>query len=194
MKKEKTQRIRLIKNIRIKFIVTSIIKLIIYLVLAYNIYFLLNTTITKKSYIDIFGFNFFSVESNLMEDELGKNDLVISKKNNQTELKIDDIIVSNVNNKIRINRIINIREINGVTKYVTKFDKNFQPDIEELTIEDIIGKEVKGFKGLGLFLKIGQSKITTVIICISLILYYRYLKELDKKREKKKNLELKKEL
>ena len=187
MKNKETWKKKKIRKSKIKNIVAYILIAIIYVIFVYNVIFLLNTTITKRNYLSIFGISLLINDSKAMEDELRKNEVIIAKKVKEEDLNINDIIVSNIKGNIKINRIINIDNESGNKKFVTKFDVNFQPEIEEPTIEKIIGKKVGGIKGLGVFLKIAQSKVTTVIMCIFLILNYNRLKRLERKRIKRKN-------
>ena len=167
----------------------KIIKLIFYtivfLCVTYKIIFLLSTTITQKDYMKFFGITFLNMESELMEDELSKNDFVMLKAVKENELQEGDIIAYTVNDQIRINKIINTK--NG---YTTKSNKNYYPDIEKIEYEEIIGKKVGNIPHLGTVIKILQSKITSVVIFIFLVFgfganKYIYIKRIERAKKKK---------
>jgi len=154
--------------------------------LAYNIIFLLNTTITQKDYMKLFGITLFNMESDLMEEEVSKNDLVIVKSVSEKNLQEGDIIAYTVNGQTRINKIINAR--NG---YTTKSNQNYHPDIEKISYEQIIGEKVVNIPFHGIFIKILQSKVTSSFIFMFLIftfIYNRYIniKKIERARKKEK--------
>lgn len=161
-------------------IVKLIFFTIMFLCFTYNIIFLLSTTITQKHYMKLFGITFLNMESELMEDELSKNDFVMLKAVKENELQEGDIIAYTVNGQTRINKIINIK--NG---YITKSNKNYYPDIEKIQIENIIGEKVLNIPSLGILLEIMQSKITSVFIFIFLTSGFITNMYKEKKREER---------
>lgn len=166
--------------------------IIIFLSILYNVLFCSITTFTKKKYLKIFGISLFSVNNELMKDELNKNDLVIAKKVEVSKLKVGDIIAYEINGNIRINKLFDIKsnKSDGKIQYITKSNANFQPDIEKLTDKNIIGIKVINISGLGLLLKILQNKITTILIFVILcgkFWYNKFLYQKQKSRNRKKN-------
>lgn len=159
----------------------KILNLILYIVVGvvfvYNILFLLSTTITQRDYMRMFGITFLNMESDLMEEDISKNDLVIVKSVSEKNLQEGDIIAYTVNGHTRINKIINTKK-----GYTTKSNKNYHPDIEKIEFEQVIGEKVANIPFLGIFIKILQSKITSVFIFIFLI--FRFTTDIykDKKR------------
>lgn len=159
--------------------------------MTYNIVFFFNATITNRKFLNIFGISMFSIETNAMENDLYKNDLIIAKRIRLNKVSENDIIIWNVNDNIRINKVIEIynNSENGKKVYVTKFNKNYQPDKEQLTENNLIGIKIKSFRYIGILLKILQSKITTGIIFIILCMYFIYNKKVyirNRKRARKK--------
>ena len=148
--------------------------------MVYNTMFLLTTTITGKDYIKILGFTVLNMNSELMEDELSKNDLIIVKSTNEKSLKEGDIIAYTVNGKTRINKIINTE--NG---YTTKYNKSYYPDVEKIEYNQVIGKKIINIPFLGTIIKILQSWITGIIILIYFILAYINITNKEKRRKKK---------
>lgn len=131
IKKEKMKKI-------VKLILVNLISLIIMICVLYNIVFSIITTISGKDYLEFFGISLFNVENDLMQDELNKNDLVIVKQVKESELHKGDIIAYTLNGQTRINKIINQND-----GYITKYNKNYQPDIEAIQYNNIIGKVTK---------------------------------------------------
>ena len=201
MNNQKKLKIKFIRNMEIKKILFKILYCILSICILYNIVYLINTTITKKDYLEIFGISLFVIDSDLMENDLYKNDLVITKNVNEKDLKTDDIISYQINDRVRINKIINIYndEKTGEKIYVTKFNKNYYPDIEKLSVNKIIGRKIVSIRFLGIFIKFFQSKVTTFFVFIMLLLafYYNnqlYRKNRERKRKRKIDNKLKNDL
>lgn len=151
--------------------------IVVGIIFTYNISFLLNTTITQKDYFQLFGITLLNMENNLMENDISQNDLIVIKSVGEKELQEGDIIAYTVNGHTRINKIINTKK-----GYTTKSNKNYHPDIEKIEFEQVIGEKVANIPFLGIFIKILQSKITSVFIFIFLI--FRFTTDIykDKKR------------
>lgn len=176
MKKEKI--INLIKKFFWIFILLCII---------YNIIFVIYTTISKKEYMQLFGITMLCMKTDAMQNDIEKNDLIIIKKIDAQELKKEDIIAYQINEKIRVNKIID----NQNNEFKTKSNKNYNPDIEKINDEQIIGKKVFSIPHLGMVLRMLQSKIITVIMLLFLIInlvYNKYIQEKKKERVRKKLL------
>lgn len=182
-------------NINIKVLLKKIIFKILYFLITicilYNVVFLLNTTISKKEYLSLFGITLLPVESNSMKNEINKNDLVIINRNKliESELKEKDTIVYERNNQVRITKIHIIKTTNGNTQYITKAINNYYFDNEPVTFEQIMGKVQIVIPSFGLVLKVLQSKIITLISIILLVLkfsYNRYTYKIKLKRRIKK--------
>lgn len=177
-------KIEKMKKIKFKSIFLKCIYAIIVICVFYNIIFLLNTTITKNEYLRMFGITFLKMENNLMQNDLNENDLIITKKVNEKKLENGDIIAYTVNGQTRINKIINTQ--NG---YTTKSNKNYYPDIEKISYNQIIGKVEICIPNLGIIIEILQSKITSIFIFLFFIFgftYNRYIYIKSKKRARKK--------
>lgn len=138
-----------------------------------NILFLLNTALTKNEYFQIFGISFFKMSNDLMKNDISKNDLVIVIQVNESELQEGDIIAYEINGNIRINKIISKKQ-----SYTTKSNQNFQPDIEKISYNQIIGKEMANIKFLGLLLELLQSKIISIFVLIYLLFKLIYNKHI----------------
>lgn len=146
----------------------------------FNLIFLLNTTLGKNDYFEMFEISFLKMNNDLMENDISKNDLVLVKQVNEKELQEGDIIAYKVNGNIRINKIIDKQK-----DYTTKSNKNFQPDIEKVNSDQIIGKKIANIRFLGILLGILQSKITSIIILIILIFKFCYNKYMYIKKKER---------
>lgn len=174
-----------------KFILKNTCYIIVIFLLLYNILYSINTAISKNDYFSVGGISIFNMDNDLMNDEINKNDIVIVKKVAREELKIGDIVAYKVNDNTRINKIFNYK--NG---YITKSNKNYQPDIEIIDYDEIIGKKVYIIKNIGVIIVILQSKITSLLILLFLIMYFIYNKKIynkkkERSRKKKKFLKQK---
>lgn len=170
----------------IKKILVNCIYIIIGMCILYNIIFSINTTISQNDYFKLFGISFFGMKTDLMQDDINKNDFIIVKEVDENELQEGDIIAYQVNGKTRINKIFKTQQ----GEYTTKSNKNYYPDIEKISYNQIIGKKVAIVPFLEIVLSILQSKITTAFILIVLALNFlcnKYLYEKRKERARKKN-------
>ena len=184
MKKKKDRKIKFEQKREFKKIMIAIISFIITICVLYNVLFLINTTISQKDYFHVFGISFFSVKTDLMENDLHKNDFVIVKEVIDSELQVGDIIAYEVNDQIRINKIVDKKD-----GYTTKFNQNYYPDIEKITITEVIGKEIVNIPFLGIVLDMLQSKVFSVFVLLFLIFvfgYNKYTHTKRKERERKK--------
>ena len=183
-KKDRKVKIKFEQKRKLKKIMIAIISFIITICVLYNVLFLINTTISQKDYFHVFGISFFSVKTDLMENDLHKNDFVIVKEVTNSELQVGDIIAYEVNDQIRINKIVDKKD-----GYTTKFNQNYYPDIEKITINEVIGKEIVNIPFLGILLDILQSKVFSVFVLLFLIFvfgYNKYTHTKRKERERKK--------
>lgn len=175
MRTEKEER-----NKIIKIVLSKCIDGIIIICILYNIVFLINSTMFKNKHLKILGISLLYMENDLMKDDINKNDLVIVKEVREKELQEEDVIAYNINGKIRINKIMNKQK-----EYTTKSNKNYYPDIEKITSNEIIGKKISNIRFLGIILKILQSKITSIFVFLLLVLKFTYNKYMYTKKNER---------
>lgn len=184
MRKVKKGKIKFLQKVKLKKIILNCIYVIIAICVLYNIIFSINTSISKKEYFKLYGISLFCMKTDLMEEDINENDLIIVKEVEDKELQNGDIIAYEVNGKIRINKIIDDQE-----GYMTKSNKNYYPDIEKTTINKIVGKKIINIPFIGLVLELLQSKIASVFTLLFLIVifsYNRYMYTIKKERGRKK--------
>lgn len=184
MRKVKKGKIKFLQKVKLKKIILNCIYVIIAICVLYNIIFSINTSISKKEYFKLYGISLFCMKTDLMEEDINENDLIIVKEVEDKELQNGDIIAYEVNGKIRINKIIDDQE-----GYMTKSNKNYYPDIEKTTINKIVGKKIINIPFIGLVLELLQSKIAsafTLLFLIVIFSYNRYMYTKKKERGRKK--------
>ena len=188
MSKKEEIKIKFLRKVFLKKIIIKILYIFIILCVIYNIIFLVNTIIKKTDYFNLLGISLFSMETNLMEPEITKDSLVITREyNSYDEIEINDNIAYIVNGKIRINKVLDIENEAGSGKivYKTKSNNNYFIDKEKITSNQVIGKVINNIPVLGILLKILQSRITTIFIIILLIIKIIYNKKMKKRKIKK---------
>ena len=112
------------------------------------------------------------MKSSAMKPELNKSDFIIVKEDKNKALEMDDIIAYRVNGNIKINKIFYIQIDDGKIAYVTKSNQNYYPDNEKIKKEQIIGTVVAHVPILGFFTNILESKITSLIVILILVLKF----------------------
>lgn len=169
-------------SIHIKKTVLKLFYVLIGIISIYQMIFIVSTTITGKTYVEISGISIITINNDLMQPSINKNALVILKKiDNNEYLAKGEIIGYTINDSIRINRIINIINNNGNTYYITKSDMNFHEDIEPVQKKNVKGKILIEIPGIGFLVKIAESKVTTIFIIIFLIIKFNYNKYVYKR-------------
>ena len=192
MKKTEINKNKSRKNV-LKTVLSKILYIMFLIMVIYNIIFLINSTITKKDYLSIFGISINTMNSDKMKPEIFKNSIIISKTVESNELEVGDNITYVVSNEIITSKIVNIIYKDNEEKYITKYIQTYYPNNEEISINMIIGKEVLSIMGLGFIVKVAQSKIFTLIVLIFLVFKFLYNKEkyirTKKRRLKKKRFD-----
>ena len=191
MKKIKKGKIKFLQKVKFKKVIISFIYVIIMICVLYNILFLINTSISKKEYFKLYGFSFFCMKTNLMEQDISKNDLIIIKEADSEDFQNNDIIAYDINGKVRINKIVYYEQ----NQYTTKSNKNYYPDIETITASQIVGKKIANIPFLGVILELLQSKTVSIFTLVFLIFTfwynrYMYLRRNERNKKRKKLIKL----
>lgn len=114
------------------------------------------TTIPKgrESQVDLYakwvvkdGYRLYAVKSSSMEPALSEEQSVITTSDYQ-ELQVGDIVVISYSDSSNYycRRIVEIDEVEGQTRYVTKADNNLLIDSRYVTVENILGKVIDVIK------------------------------------------------
>lgn len=175
------------KKIKTKKILIAFFKILVTICILYNVCYFINVTITKKEYFSILGVNFINVNTENMEPDLKRNDIIIVK-NDKKDYEKDDIIIYETSSQIKISKVIENTIENEKKFYLVKANNTYYP--EKIRQTQIIGRTIKRIPILGFCTKILQSKFTTIMVFITLICIflgnrYKYLKSLERKRKKR---------
>lgn len=170
--KEKKQT-KSIKKLKPKVVIYKLLKILVVLLVIYNIIFLANSVIYKNKYLKFSKINILCMNTDSMKGDINKWSLVIVKKVNESKLNNNDIIAYEINGDIKICKLINqYIDDNGKKVYTAKASSNYYPDNKKIFYDQIIGKKICSIAGLGVFVKIIQSKIISFIFLIIFILMF----------------------
>ena len=93
------------------------------------------------------GYKLYDVKSSSMEPALAVGQAVVTTSDYQ-DLQVGDIIVFSYveSSSYKCHRIVEINEVEGQTRYVTKADNNLRIDSRYVTAENILGKVIDVIK------------------------------------------------
>lgn len=167
------------KVLKIFFDILIFVMLLLLFIMAFNF---LQINILKNQYSNLFGYTLFNVSTGSMSGTIEIDDIILVKITK--DIKKNDIITFKKDNDIITHRIIDINN-NYIT---TKGDANNQKD-EPIKYENVIGKVVKNYHKLGIWIKVlSDSKVKiSIIITIFLLGAAVYSKNDDIQKEKQKS-------
>lgn len=176
-------------------IIGDIIYLIIIIPLLIITLSVIYQSITQPDRIpDIFGYKFFMILDENMEETLEYGDLIITHNINVDELKKGDIVAfRNATNTVTIHKIEKINKTKEHAKvFIMKAQENEAYDTKSVNEEKIEGILTKRIPKIGLWIMIYQEPLVTlivivIILIIGLIAYY-IAGKLDEKDRKKQLL------
>lgn len=138
---------------------------------------------------EILGYKFYSVLSGSMDPTIETGDLIMVKDISPEDIEVGDVITyeSSANNKITTHRVTNIVQEDKI-KFKTKGDANNVEDTNLVEAENIKGKYVRKFHGLGYAVtyieqNIIKILITLVILSICLFVIAKVVKEIIKNKK-----------
>lgn len=108
----------------------------------------------RESQIDLYakwvvkdGYGLYAVKSSSMEPALSKEQAVVTTSDYQ-DLQVGDIVVISYSESLNYfcRRIVEINEVEGQTRYITKGDNNSAVDLRYVTAENILGKVIDVIK------------------------------------------------
>lgn len=183
IEKKKKRTLNIIKAINI------LLCIIIIPILIYNIALIFKYIKNPNETPDFLGVKTFEIVSRSMGKTINKNDVIVVKEVPENEIQVNDIISFNTGKEIITHRIINIENIDGQEFYTTKGDNNRFKDDEKIIYEQIEGKYVFKFSGLGYFMNFLKNKYVLTILFIILIFFLIHIikvKKRVKNREEKR--------
>lgn len=166
-------------------IILNFITVLIFILVIIVIYNFIQIRILNKSFCNFFGYTFFQVETGSMSGAIEIDDIIVIKITQ--DVHKDDIITFINNNEIVTHRIISE---NG-DELITKGDANNSED-EAIKREQVIGKVVKIFNNLGVWLKV-FTDIKVILCVIVTIVFVGLALASDEKNTRGKINEKKKE-
>jgi len=165
---------------------------------------IVNTTLLVKSFLypdkvpDFMGYKPFIVLSGSMEPVFFPGDLVLMKEVSVDTLEEMDIIAFRMGDSVITHRIIEINNVDGAPRYVTKGDNNNIADTVAVLPQMVEGRFILSISKLGNFALFMQTPAGMVIfVVVPLILYIFYdimRRRAIYKKEKQKTSDLEAEL
>lgn len=166
---------------------------ILLVIIIYNLILVSLSCLNKIEEISIFGYKAYKITTNSMEPEIDVGDVVIVKElEDNNEIKEDDVITFEHNSKVITHRVVDIKDEQGNTAYITKGDNNNIEDSKSVYKDEIKGKVVFKIKFLGNLITLFENQIfflILILIFLILILYKMNIKEKKEIRREKKKIE-----
>lgn len=167
-----------------------IIGTILVMVLAANIYIMIQSATNEDEVPSVLGYKPFIVLSGSMEGEILKGDLIITRTVDPKTLKTNDVIAfRDMENTVTTHRIIDIIDNDGKMQFITKGDNNTTQDQYLVNLKDVEGIYVMRIAGFGSIMK-SLSEPTTILalaLLITVIFVIGFV--ISTKREKDKDRE-----
>ncbi len=170
---------------RIAKIVMNVLCILLFIILVLVIYAKLKVTFTEnKASANYFGYRIFEIASGSMEPTLKKNDIILVKVNNK-DIKKDDVIsYVGENDAIITHRVVRIED----DSLIVKGDANNTTDTP-IERNQVIGKMVKSYAGLGIWKRILTEPKTLILLFITFLFFDAALSYDPKKQDKEKSTE-----
>lgn len=143
--------------------------IILGLVLAINVYIMVQSKINPDKVPSVFGYKPFIVLSGSMETKIHKGDLVLTKVVNPKTLKKNDIIAFRDSaDTVTTHRIIDIAFDDNRKYFITKGDNNLSQDQNLVKFKDVEGLYMFRVPTIGSAMD-ALAKPTTIVIVLLII-------------------------
>lgn len=186
---------------KLKKIISIIILIILLPVLIVNSVILINSYTKPDEIPSFMGWKPFIVLSGSMETEIKTGDIVVVKEVPIEEIKLNDIIAFKEDGIVITHRIVEIKDENGLRKYITKGDNNNVQDsgfVLKEQIEGIYKFRIEGLGNLAMFIQtpIGMLVCLSIPLGILLLIQMSDNKKIQKEQREKyrKEKDLEKEI
>ena len=186
---------------KLKKIISIIVLILLLPVLIVNSVILINSYTKPDEIPSFMGWKPFIVLSGSMETEIKTGDIVVVKEVPIEDVKLNDVIAFKEDGIVITHRIVEIKEDNGVKKYITKGDNNNVKDsgfVLKEQIEGVYQFRIEGLGNLAMFIQtpIGMLVCLSIPLGILLLIQMSDNKKIQKEqREKyKKEKDLEKEI
>lgn len=141
----------------------NILVIIALVILLISIYYIFQTRVLKKDFVNIFGYTIFEVATGSMSGTIEVGDVIIVKLTK--DVKLEDIVVYRQDKNFITHRII---KMDG-EEIITKGDANNTEDIP-ITINDIIGRVIFTVRKVGIWKKVLFTPQVLISLTITIVL------------------------
>lgn len=186
---------------KLKKIISIIVLILLLPVLIVNSVILINSYTKPDEIPSFMGWKPFIVLSGSMETEIKTGDIVVVKEVPIEDVKLNDVIAFKEDGIVITHRIVEIKEDNGVKKYITKGDNNNVKDsgfVLKEQIEGVYQFRIEGLGNLAMFIQtpIGMLVCLSIPLGILLLIQMSDNKKIQKEQREKyrKEKDLEKEI
>lgn len=182
---------------KIKKIFSILILIILISILVFSSVILINSYKYPDKVPSFFGWKPFIVLSGSMESEISVGDIVVVKEVDTSKLKKGDIIAFKQNEVVITHRIDEIKNEDGITKYITKGDNNNTQDkgyVLPEQIEGVFQYKVSRLGNLAMFIQIPTGMVVTLSIPILLLILIQFSESRKNKKITNENIDKQKQM
>lgn len=156
-------------------VIGTILCIILLPILVINIILIAKGISNEKEVPQFAGYYPMIVLSGSMEDTIMTGDLIVGKAAEIEEVSVGDIISFYDGNSVVTHRVIEIETVDGEIRLTTQGDNNNTADSKKVTKDNLIGKYIRLFPGLGniaMFMQTTQGLLICVVCPIVLFIVY----------------------
>ncbi len=182
---------------KIKKIFSILILIILIPILVVSSVILINSYKYPDKVPSFFGWKPFIVLSGSMESEISVGDIVVVKEVDTSKLKKGDIIAFKQNEVVITHRIDEIKNEDGITKYITKGDNNNTQDkgyVLPEQIEGVFQYKVSRLGNLAMFIQTPTGMVVTLSIPILLLILIQFSESRKNKKSTNENIDKQKQM
>lgn len=182
---------------KIKKIFSILILIILISILVFSSVILINSYKYPDKVPSFFGWKPFIVLSGSMESEISVGDIVVVKEVDTSKLKKGDIIAFKQNEVVITHRIDEIKNEDGITKYITKGDNNNTQDkgyVLPEQIEGVFQYKVSRLGNLAMFIQTPTGMVVTLSIPILLLILIQFSESRKNKKITNENIDKQKQM
>lgn len=135
--------------------------------------------------------------SGSMESEISVGDIVVVKEVDTSKLKKGDIIAFKQNEVVITHRIDEIKNEDGITKYITKGDNNNTQDkgyVLPEQIEGVFQYKVSRLGNLAMFIQTPTGMVVTLSIPILLLILIQFSESRKNEKSTNENIDKQKQM
>ena len=131
-----------------------------------------------------------------MKPTINENDVILVKKCDINEINLKDVITFKKEEQIITHRVVNLRQEDGTTKFITKGDNNEINDDFIVEYTEIYGKQLFKIPKIGVIIEYIQKTNGIINLTILILIIFIFIGLKDKKknirRTKRRKYEIKK--